>query len=130
MTLRAIQRHLVRSAHDLAEGGLAVALSEACIGNGLGADISLESSLSVTECLFSESQSRILLSVDGHKVDEVIALCAEWDVPVARIGTVTECGKPLTITVNGQTAVTEDVRTLTDVWEGAIPCQMNRSLTS
>lgn len=130
VTLRAIQRHLVRSAHDLAEGGLAVALSEACIGNGLGADISLESSLSVTECLFSESQSRILLSVDGHKVDEVIALCAEWDVPVARIGTVTERGKPLTITVNGQTAVTEDVRTLTDVWEGAIPCQMNRSLTS
>jgi hypothetical protein len=43
---------------------------------------------------------------------------------------VTERGKPLTITVNGQTAVTEDVRTLTDVWEGAIPCQMNRSLTS
>lgn len=129
-TLQAIQRHLVRSAHDLVEGGLAVALSEACIGGGLGADISVDSPLTVTQCLFSESQSRILLSVDCHKVDDVVALYSEWDVPVARIGTVMEPGTPLYIAVNGQPAVKEDVRTLADVWEGAIPCQMNRSLTN
>lgn len=128
--LKAIQKSLVRSAHDLSEGGLAVALAEACIGNGLGADIHIDTQLTATEILFSESQSRILLSVDDDKLDDFVTLAAKFGVSVYNIGKVTEVGTPLKVTVNGQTAVTESVSELDALWEGAIPCQMNRSLTS
>lgn len=60
--LAAIRAGLVASAHDLAEGGLAVAIAESAIGsNGLGADIKVSGN--PVSALFSESQSRFLLTV-------------------------------------------------------------------
>ncbi|NNU94992.1 phosphoribosylformylglycinamidine synthase II, partial [Geobacillus sp. NFOSA3] len=59
--LQAIKRKTVQSAHDISEGGLAVALSECLFGTGLGADIKIEGE-AVCE-LFSETQSRYVLSV-------------------------------------------------------------------
>jgi len=64
--LQAIAEGLVRSAHDIAEGGLAVALAECCIsgpGPGIGAAIELEGAIRPDALLFSESQSRIVLSL-------------------------------------------------------------------
>lgn len=63
-----IRRSFLNSAHDCAEGGLAVALAECCISGGLGAEIDLgwtEASLERRwdEILFGESASRILVSV-------------------------------------------------------------------
>ncbi|MEQ9669090.1 phosphoribosylformylglycinamidine synthase subunit PurL [Coleofasciculus sp. G2-EDA-02] len=63
-----IRGTFLRSAHDCAEGGLAVALAECCISGGLGAEIELglaEASLERRwdEILFGESASRILVSV-------------------------------------------------------------------
>ncbi|MFB2969520.1 phosphoribosylformylglycinamidine synthase subunit PurL [Aerosakkonema sp. BLCC-F183] len=62
-----IRQGWVRSAHDCAEGGLAIALSEACIGGKLGAEINLgvSSSDSVRwDCLlFGEGGARIIVSV-------------------------------------------------------------------
>ena len=60
--LDAIRAGLVASAHDLAEGGLAVALAESAIGaEGLGAKVTVTGD--ALSALFSESQSRFLLSV-------------------------------------------------------------------
>ena len=53
---------LVASAHDLSEGGLAVALAESCISGGIGAEVNFNTELRSDIALFSESQSRILLS--------------------------------------------------------------------
>lgn len=128
--LQAIQKNLVRSAHDLSEGGLAVALAEACIGNGFGANIHLDTPLTATEMLFSESQSRILLSVNNDNLADVIALAAKLGVSVYNIGKVTEVGAPLKVAVNGQTVVADEVSELSALWEGAIPCHMNRSMTN
>ncbi|MEP0803418.1 phosphoribosylformylglycinamidine synthase subunit PurL [Funiculus sociatus] len=60
-----IRRGWVRSAHDCAEGGVAIALSESCITSNLGAEINLtsESSLRWDEILFGEGGARILISV-------------------------------------------------------------------
>jgi phosphoribosylformylglycinamidine synthase len=67
-TREGIRQGWVRSAHDCAEGGLAIALAESCIAGQLGAEINLRlAPESVTrrwdEVLFGESASRILVSV-------------------------------------------------------------------
>ncbi len=63
-----IRQGWVNSAHDCAEGGIAVALAECCISGKLGAEINLEFACEPPECrwdevLFGESASRILVSV-------------------------------------------------------------------
>ncbi|PSP18948.1 MAG: phosphoribosylformylglycinamidine synthase subunit PurL [Cyanobacteria bacterium QS_8_64_29] len=64
-----IRAGYVRSAHDCAEGGLAVAVAEACLGGGLGAEINLgaleadRSELRWDALLFGEAASRILVAV-------------------------------------------------------------------
>ena len=68
-SIAAISRGLVRSCHDLSEGGLAVALAEMALAGGLGADVSLGTSRATATAahdavlLFSESPSRFLLEV-------------------------------------------------------------------
>ncbi|HEY9826529.1 MAG TPA: AIR synthase-related protein, partial [Stenomitos sp.] len=62
-----IRQGWVRSAHDCAEGGVAIALAEACIAGQLGAQISIPtpaSALRWDEILFGEGGARILVSVD------------------------------------------------------------------
>jgi phosphoribosylformylglycinamidine synthase len=61
--LEAVRLGLVRSAHDTAEGGLAVALSESCIAGGIGAMIVLIDDIGPVSLLFSETQSRIIISI-------------------------------------------------------------------
>ncbi len=54
----------VRSAHDCAEGGIAVALAESCLAGNLGAQVQLQqnSTLRLDEMLFGEATGRILVS--------------------------------------------------------------------
>jgi phosphoribosylformylglycinamidine synthase len=61
-----IRQKWVRSAHDLAEGGLAIALAEACIGNGYGATIHLSDweGERIDEMLFGEFSSQIIVAID------------------------------------------------------------------
>ncbi len=65
-----IRQGWIKSAHDLAEGGLAVALAEACIGNGLGAKVSIPVSETqrLDELLFGEVASQIVVSVDPEAI--------------------------------------------------------------
>ncbi|PSM48622.1 phosphoribosylformylglycinamidine synthase subunit PurL [Chroococcidiopsis sp. CCALA 051] len=62
-----IQQSWVKSAHDVAEGGLTIALAEACISTGLGAEINLGLTDDLPqrwdEILFGEGGARILVSV-------------------------------------------------------------------
>ncbi len=120
--LGAIQQGLVRSAHDLAEGGLAVALAESCISGGLGAAVEFDSSLRPDLALFSESQSRILLSASKEQAEKLQDFIASHGVPVQRIGEV--AGSDLVITVGGTPALNRPVEGLKRVWEDTIPCLM------
>jgi phosphoribosylformylglycinamidine synthase len=120
--LVAIQAGLVASAHDLSDGGLVVALAESCISGGLGADVAIATELRTDIALFSESQSRVILSATPDKADELEQAVRAAGVPVARIGTVR--GSDLTIGVNGRQAVNVSVKQLAQVWKDAIPCLM------
>ncbi|MNW47341.1 Phosphoribosylformylglycinamidine synthase 2 [compost metagenome] len=120
--LAAIQGGLVRSAHDLSEGGLAVALAESCMSGGIGAKVDVASELRSDFALFSESQSRILLSASPEKAEMLEKLLAERGVPRARIGVVE--GSELSVSVNGTEVLNKPVEQLKRVWEDVIPCLM------
>jgi phosphoribosylformylglycinamidine synthase subunit PurL len=116
--LAAIKYGFVASAHDVAEGGLAVALAESVIGSkGLGAEVELEGV--VVSALFSESQSRFILSV---KPDYQIEFESLTDAVL--IGKVVEA-PALKIVVNGENVINQDATGLKKAWKGAIPCLLN-----
>jgi phosphoribosylformylglycinamidine synthase len=89
----AIRRRLVRSCHDLSEGGLAAALAEMALAGGLGASVSLRDAPHDKNaeddgvCLFSESPSRFLLEVRAHDVSALADIFA--GLPLGRLGEVT-----------------------------------------
>jgi len=88
--LQAIRKGLIQGAHDLSEGGLALALAECCIcgADPLGAQVKLEGSVRPDAFLFGESQGRLLLSADPEKQEAILGLAKEYHVPVAPIGKV------------------------------------------
>ncbi|NQX49892.1 phosphoribosylformylglycinamidine synthase subunit PurL [Paenibacillus tritici] len=121
--LAAIRSGLVRSAHDLSEGGLAGALAESCISGTIGANIELSAGgLRPDVALFSESQSRILLTSAPDRAEELRAAVAAYGVPVEVIGTVG--GDRLRVALEGSAALDEAVTELKTIWEDAIPCLM------
>lgn len=121
--LSAIQGGLVASAHDLSDGGLAAALAESGFGRGLGAEVGFDSDLRPDFALFSESQSRILLTANPEKADALAAAIAAAGVPVARIGVV--AGDRLKVSVGGVKAIDASIEELRGVWKSAIPSYMN-----
>ncbi len=121
--LHAIRSGWTASAHDCSEGGIAVTLAESCISGELGAEIRLESALRADITLFSESQSRIVVSASAENAARLEKYMKEQGVPVAVIGTVG--GTRLNISVNGVEAVNAAVKELDKVWKDAIPCLMN-----
>jgi phosphoribosylformylglycinamidine synthase subunit PurL len=81
---------LLRSAHDLSDGGFGVALSESCIAGGLGCEVALpgEAEIAPAARLFSEEPSRILVSYAPEMEEQVKKLAAQSGVPFAVIGQV------------------------------------------
>jgi phosphoribosylformylglycinamidine synthase len=112
--LEAIRRGWVSSAHDLSEGGLAVALAESCITGGRGAEMDIQTDLSTVAFLFSESQSRVLLSASPEWAEELEGFLQSRGVPCARIGRVG--GERLQVRLNGRRVIDAGVRELTEVW--------------
>ncbi len=89
--LTAIRSGLVSSAHDCADGGLAVALAECCItspGTRLGANLVLPSDLRPDALLFGESASRIVVSVRSEHAEQFRAIAHRHDVPCEELGVV------------------------------------------
>ena len=85
-----IRKGLVKSAHDLGDGGLAVALAESGIAGDLGAAVSLDLDMRGDALLFGESQTRFLLSANASVTDTIIDLAAQQGLEAAVIGQVTE----------------------------------------
>ncbi len=88
LVVTAIRTGIVRSAHDCAEGGLAVALAECCIAGGIGATVDAEGTLPAVAELFSESQGRIVVTVAPEHLGALKQLAATHGTPCTRIGTV------------------------------------------
>jgi phosphoribosylformylglycinamidine synthase len=90
----AVRGGSISSAHDIAEGGLAVALAECCVAGGLGAQVLLETSAAATPELFGEGPGGFLVSGSPTALEAL----AER-TPVAAIGVVE--GETLAIELSG-----------------------------
>ena len=110
-----IAKHVILSAHDCSEGGLAVALAEcSCIGR-IGF-ISNNFNLNDWEAdLFGESQSRIIISCRTSDSQAIIEQAQMVNVPIIHLGTTTDYKFKLGEVIN------TDVSTLTSAWSSALP---------
>ncbi|NYJ02981.1 phosphoribosylformylglycinamidine synthase [Nocardioides thalensis] len=75
---------IVKSAHDLSDGGLAQALAESAMVSGIGATVTLDGDPFVQ--LFSESAARAIVTVRADQVAEIVGSAEAHGVPVAEIG--------------------------------------------
>jgi phosphoribosylformylglycinamidine synthase len=79
---------LLSSAHDLSEGGLAVALVESCLFGNVGARVVLPAGADPFVTLFSESTGRAVVSVPRSEEARFTALCSARGLPHHRVGVV------------------------------------------
>jgi len=84
----AIDRGLVRSAQDVAGGGVAVALAEAAMWGTLGATVRVPSAMSPAVELFGESPSRVVVTATPRHVPALTLLARQHGLPVEPLGTV------------------------------------------
>jgi phosphoribosylformylglycinamidine synthase len=115
----------VTSAHDCAEGGLAVTLAECCFDTGgIGVDVDVPASESdggvdaLSATLFGESASRVVVSVRPEATAAVLAAAHRAGVPAARIGRTG--GSAIRIAVAGKTAIDCRVDAAEARWAGAL----------
>ncbi|MGQ0641274.1 MAG: phosphoribosylformylglycinamidine synthase subunit PurL [Gemmatimonadaceae bacterium] len=127
-----IQQGLAHSAHDVSDGGLAVALAECCIGNRaalLSATVDLSSwdGLPLRALLFGEAQGRVIISTD--RPSEVEHIASSHGVPARVIGRVTPARTPFTLRVAAREYL-GDIGRLAAAFHEAIPRFMTRVATA
>jgi phosphoribosylformylglycinamidine synthase II len=115
---------LLRSAHDCAEGGLAVTLAECAIGTG---GVGLNVDLTAVEApapwtsvatLFSESASRVIVSVAREQLSALLDRAKALGVPAREIGT-TGTGR-ISVLINGRSVIDIAVGEAETIWDSAL----------
>lgn len=119
---KAIDAGIVKSAHDLSDGGLAAAVSESAFAGMLGARIDLRKiarKMDVARndtALFSESNGRILISVASEKADTFRNFMS--GCPCPEIGEVTASGFVKITGLDGSISVNLGINDLKKSWKG------------
>ena len=114
---------LIRSAHDCAEGGLAVTLAECCFDTPFGADADIaavpaDAAFGDIATLFGESASRVVVSVAPTRTAALVALAFAAGVPATTIGRVG--GDRIRISIAGRRVIDEPLRDAERTWATAI----------
>lgn len=106
---------VLQSAHDLSEGGLALALAESCLGDRvLGASITVAEKYRPDIALFSESQSRILVSCRPGDGENVKNLAVKYGIPFSSLGVVGS--DKFTITGQGERWIDLSIQDVKQWW--------------
>lgn len=121
--LRMIRAGLVESAHDVSDGGLAVALAECAFSSyrrkAVGVKIDLESDLSTAALLFGETPSRIIFSISDSNLERVLEIAREMNAPARVIGRTG--GEQIEIAVGGETVINRRLAETESEWREALP---------
>ena len=112
--LSAIRGGIIRSAHDVSDGGLLFCLAECCLYTSLGLRAAVDAgSLRPDHFLLSETASRVVVSIEPH--DETRLLEHFTDLPVTRVGVVTETH--FEIDVNEEALIALPIADVMSCWE-------------
>jgi phosphoribosylformylglycinamidine synthase II len=129
--LRALaDRKLLRSARDVSDGGIAVALAQSCLQTGIGATVEQDRSLMVHPLfgLFAEPASTILVTTDPSNVSDIESLADELGFLAARIGTTG--GEKLELLVYGDVFISEPIETLRKPWAESLQATLHDEVTA
>lgn len=118
LCLKGIKEKKIKSAQDLAEGGLAVALAESCLLGGKGAKINLPPDLRADISLFSETQGRLLVSVAEQDAEWLEKEAKTIGLPCFNLGKAE--GEVLTVSQGKRTLFTFGLKEMEAKWKGAI----------
>ncbi|HEY8559444.1 MAG TPA: phosphoribosylformylglycinamidine synthase subunit PurL [Pyrinomonadaceae bacterium] len=117
---------LLKSAHDCADGGLAVAIAESCFSSlnnpasGAYIELSNGANLSAESLLFGETPSRIVVSFAPENLEKVKEIAG--DVPFEVIGKV--AGEKLIVEMNGEEKIAASVKELETTWNASLESQL------
>jgi phosphoribosylformylglycinamidine synthase len=128
LLVEAAARGLLASAHDVSDGGLAVALVESAISGpvAMGFTVDLTAwagDIGPAAALFGEDQARAVVSTTRENLKGLLALAAKHDVPAAAVGQVWLPGAAARFNIGG-TAFERPALRLSEVYERAIPRRM------
>jgi phosphoribosylformylglycinamidine synthase subunit PurL len=110
---------ILASAHDVSDGGIAVALAECGFtSNGLTAEAAWHTNQPAELALFSETGARAVVSLSQASLARLLTVAAEYKLAAVTIGRVTR-GK-FRISLNGTAVIRDDPASLQGIWSGAI----------
>ncbi|QGG40243.1 phosphoribosylformylglycinamidine synthase subunit PurL [Aeromicrobium yanjiei] len=119
LMLEATATGVVESAHDLSDGGLAMALAEAAFRHGVGVTVDLEDPFLE---LFSESSARAMITVAEDRHEELVALAEKHGVELASVGRTGGTD----LVVEGQLSI--PVAELKAAWQETLPAVLGSQL--
>lgn len=85
-----IRGRMIRSAHDVSDGGLYITLVESALPRGLGFDITSPAEIRKDAFLFGEAQSRVVVSVNAARETDFIDYMMDLELPFSALGHVTK----------------------------------------
>jgi phosphoribosylformylglycinamidine synthase len=121
LCLEAISRGLIRSAHDVSEGGLGVALAECSFWSKAktGSIVDLDDDIRPDALVFGESQSRIVVSVRRPALPVLLKLAQQKGVQAKAIGKTS--GREMIIRHAGREIIHLPLESLFGAWKKSIP---------
>jgi phosphoribosylformylglycinamidine synthase subunit PurL len=117
LLVKLAEKGKLASAHDLSDGGLAVALAECVMNSGLGARVALDSDLRRSSLLFGESAGRVLVSFGADQEAAIRAEAERFAVSFRLVGQTG--GERLRITAGPSVLIDESVEALKELWANA-----------
>jgi phosphoribosylformylglycinamidine synthase II len=127
LAYKSVRQGLTETVHDCSDGGLAVAIAEMCIQGDLGAEINIKEiprdKMSADELIFSESNSRFIMTVSRKNLDEFFSLASKTGAKVAEIGRVTDTGE-LVFSDNEDKVLTCGIEPMRKAWSESIPMSL------
>lgn len=119
----AADKRLVKSAHDVSDGGLAVALCDMCFGgSNVGVAVKLESGIRDDALIFGENHGRVLLEVDVNNAPALKKLAQKYSLPFERIGRT--CTGLIEISNKDRKLVSMKVKDAENIWKNSIGDRM------
>ena len=111
---RLAEQGRLASAHDLSDGGLAVALAECAMSSGVGAEVALDSTLRPSALLFGETAGRVLVAFGPDEEAAIRSEAERLTVPFELAGRTG--GERLRISTGGKSLLDESVGALKEIW--------------
>jgi len=122
-------KRLIHSAHDISEGGFAVALAECCFGQStekpMGANVQVQNAnIRNDNLLFGERQGIVVLSCDPSNVEKILTISRKHDLEAINIGVVG--GNRLLV----DDWIDESVEELFSIYSEALPAALEEALAT